>query len=313
MKKRHVITYIVVMCVLLCTSVYATISGDINLSVNSDKKSLYAGDEFSVTLSLKDLETDGGINAIEGYIDIDENIIEDLTIDSIVTENGKVKINDDNILNVYSADNNNANSDEGIVFNTDPVSGRGDYKIVINLSKKITSDVDLVTVNFKIKSDVMPSTYERAVTYKTFKVFSEDSKEREELSSQAVKVIVSERKQNDDDKNTNNNVNNAQDNNNNNNNNNKNDVNNVPNNQNKNNVVNNTPANNTNGVPKNNTTNKPNSNNNQGGPIRNVSDNTVSETNLPNTGYKLILIPVVLIAILGLVFYKKYSKYNKFD
>lgn len=318
MKKRQIIIYMVVLCLLFCTSVYATIGGKLGFSIKTENEAVYPGDELLVTVSLKELEAEGGLNAIEGYIDINKNIIEPLTIDSIVTENGKVTINEKNILNVYSADKAN-NVDEGIIFNTEPVSGKGDYRIVINLANKITTDTDLVTIKFRVKSDVAPGNYENAITYKTFKIFSEASNEKEELSSQEIRVVVSE-KANDRNEvnNTNNNTNNNQSNNTN--------TNNVIN-QIKNNTVNNTQNVSKNLVNnnqvKNNTVNKnesvvgndKNNTNNQtpSGTTQNKPDNTVANTDLPKTGYKLLLIPVIIIAIGGLVFYKKYSKYNKFN
>ena len=63
------------------------------------------------------------------------------------------------------------------------------------------------------------------------------------------------------------------------------------------------------------TTGNANSNRNQAGQTgvtngNTPSDNTTSNTPLPNTGYRVILIPVIALAIVGIVFYKKYSKYN---
>ena len=127
MKKRQIVIYMFVIFVLLCTSVYATISGEINVSAS--KETLKKGEEFTVTLSLSNLKADNGIDAIEGYIDIDKNILNNLTVSSINTVDGNVKINEDNILKVYDASDVNAsNTDTGIVFNTNPVSGKGDYR-----------------------------------------------------------------------------------------------------------------------------------------------------------------------------------------
>jgi hypothetical protein len=302
MKKKQVVIYVVVMLVaLLCTSSYATISGDIDLSVKAESSTLYAGDEFSITLSLKDMETTEGISAVEGFIDVNEDVFEDLTIESIVTTEGKVAINDDNVLTVYDADDTNTNINEGIIFNTDPVSKTGDYKLVFNFAKEITDEnLDLITINFKIKEDAEPGEYKSAITYKLFKVFSDDASEKEELSLKAVTVIVSAPVEEPSNGSTNNTTNNT--------------VNNTANNT-TNNVTNNT-SNNTSNNTTNNTTGTSNNKNqasSSSATTNNVVDNTVSKTKLPNTGYRLILIPVIVVAILGLVFYKKYTKYNKYN
>lgn len=325
MKKRQVVLYIVVMIMLLATSVYATISGKLGLKVNTSG-SLYAGDQFSVTLSLSDLESQSGIKALEGYIDIDESVLEDLTIDSIVTQNGKVVVNQDNILDVYDAVDSGTNADAGVIFNNSPVSGKGDYKIVVNFAKPLTADTDVITINFKIKSDIEPGRYSGAISYKTFKIFADETEGKEEFESKSIAIVVSDK--NSDDNTTNNTVTDNNTTNNTNNNTNKNEINNTTNNIN-NNTTNNTIKNTVNNIV-NNTTNKTENNvkndvkNNTGkGSTNNTSnnilnnktsnkiDNTTAKTNLPKTGYRIVLIPVIIIAVLGLVFYRKYKKYDR--
>lgn len=311
MKKRQIVLYIVVMIMLITTSVYATISADLNLKAVVDGNMIYQGSEFSVTLNLKDLKTDGPIKAIEGYIDIDEEVIAPLTVESIVTdEDGKVKIDEKNILTVFDAKNISSNSDTGIIFNTDPVSDNGDYKIVINFANPIEKDTDLVTLKFKVKDDATVGDHSSAVVYKIFKLFSEDAQEKQELNQKSLKVTIDAKKD---------------------------DVNNVPENKPENqpenvpqNVPENKPENKPENVPENKPENKPenqpqsnqdqNKNQNQkptdqGSNDKNSNgnkDNTVSPTNLPKTGYKMMLIPIAVIAGLGFVFYKKYSKYNNY-
>ena len=95
-----------------------------------------------------------------------------MTVKSIVTEqDGKVKINDKNVLEVYDAKNISSNSDTGVIFNDNPVSKSGDYKIVINFADAVSKDTDLIDLKFKIKDDVKPDRYEQVMTYKLFKIF----------------------------------------------------------------------------------------------------------------------------------------------
>jgi hypothetical protein len=314
MKKRQVVMYIVVALILMCTSVYATVTGTLGYEVNP-KTSLYAGDVFTITLKLSNVDSEDGINTVEGYIDIDENVLEPLTVSSIVTdEDGNVKINDDNILKVYDASDENLSSKEGIIFNSQVTGGDSDYKIVMDFPTEITSTVEqLLTIKFKIKSDVEAGTYNDIIKYKTFTLFSKDAVAKKEVESQSLSIKVSSKVENNVENNTVNNVvanntaNNA--------------VNNIANN-----VVNNAASNNTakntvNNTVKNNTTNnvvtnnasdKANtSNTNKTSVVNNAVDTTKSTTSLPNTGYRLILLPIIIVAILGLVFYKKYAKYNK--
>lgn len=310
MKKRQIILYMAVMLILLTTSVYATISGELGFKVTTKSNAIYPGDEFSITVSLKDLQTTGKIKAVEGYIDINEEILENLTVENIETNSdGKVEVDDDNILTVYDSTELSTSSETGIIFNTDPASEEGDYRVVINFANPIDEDTDLITLNFKVKEDAKPGEYSSAIVYKIFKVFSEDAKEKQELTSKGIKVIINRAGE------VSNNTAIGEDN-----------------------RVDNTPENVPENRPENGTTNRaenrpenraetpeqnlarnenqqqqPQQSQNQGGTgtqSGGQTDGTVSPSNLPKAGYKLILIPIIAVAILGYVFYKKYSKYN---
>ena len=155
MKKIQVMLSSVIILMLLSTSVFAaTITGNINLTASDT--SVSAGDEFTVTLSLEDISTISGVDSINGYININEDVIEELTVDNIVTnENGEVEIDSRNVLPLYDAlDSGASSSDEGVTFNTNPSSGNGDYRLVIDLANAITADTDLITITFKVRDDV---------------------------------------------------------------------------------------------------------------------------------------------------------------
>ena len=311
MKKRQVVLYVFVMLILLTTSVYATVKAELEFVVknNYNNTLFYAGDEFTLTIGLKNVEASLGIKSIEGYIDIDENVFEDLTLESIVTDtNGKVQIGN-NALQVYDANNISSNTDKGIIFNTHPVSGKGDYKIVINLENPISTNTDLVTLKFKIKN-VAAGSYSAVMSYKLFTVFSTDTGEKAELEEHSYGIDITERPASGTDNNSNN-TNQAA------NNTVANNTVNTPTNNTTNNIVNNTAkdakntVNNTAAKDTNHKVNTADSSNKSAEKL-NRQDNTVSPTNSPKTGYRIILIPIIAMVILGFVFYKKYSKYNNY-
>lgn len=307
MEKRQVVLYIFLMLMLLCTSVYATISGSINVTPSTTSE-LSAGDEFTVTLSLDDISATDGITSVNGYIDIDENVLEDLTVSSIVTNSdGAVEIDSNNILTVYDASDSEASSaDTGITFNTNPTSGNGDYRLVIDFANAITSDTDLVTIKFVVKSDVEDGTYEDAISYKLFKIYS-GTTDKADVVSQTLDVVVGESTNTDD--NTNNATNNT---NNNSSNNAANNASNNASNNTSNNVSNNSSNNSSNKSSNNTSNNTANNSSTSGSTNTNSSvDNTTASGTLPNTGYRYIVLPIIVIAIAGFVFYKKYKKYNK--
>ena len=63
MNKKKVVLYIFLIFALLCTSVYATISGDI--SISASKTTVSPGEELSVTLKITDVTFKGGIDSKE--------------------------------------------------------------------------------------------------------------------------------------------------------------------------------------------------------------------------------------------------------
>ena len=308
MKKRQVVISVVIMLMLLCTSVYATISGNISLT-SSAKDSISAGDEFTVTLSLNNIEGNSGVTSISGYINVNENIFEKLTVDSIVTNSeGKVEINSKNVLDVYDSNDEEAsNADTGITFNSNPVSGNGDYRLVIDLENALTSDTDLVTITFKVKDNVAEGNYEDAISYTLFKIYS-GTTDKADVISQSLDVNIGNEVIPDD---PDNNPENVPDNR---------PENNVDNNIDEgNNINNNINDNNSNNIQDdNNNDDKNNSNpidNNQdqdGLGTNNGEDNTIAPGRLPNTGYKIIILPIIVLLVAGFIFYKKYDKYSKF-
>lgn len=308
MKKRQVVISVVIMLMLLCTSVYATISGNISLT-SSAKDSISAGDEFTVTLSLNNIEGNSGVTSISGYINVNENIFEKLTVDSIVTNSeGKVEINSNNVLDVYDSNDEEASSaDTGITFNSNPVSGNGDYRLVIDLENALTSDTDLVTITFKVKDNVAEGNYEDAISYTLFKIYS-GTTDKADVISQSLDVNIGNEVIPDD---PDNNPENVPDNR---------PENNVDNNIDEgNNINNNINDNNSNNIQDdNNNDDKNNSNpidNNQGQDglgTNNGEDNTIAPGRLPNTGYKIIILPIIVLLVAGFIFYKKYDKYSKF-
>ena len=313
MNKKKVVLYIFLTFALLCTSVYATISGDIRLIASKD--TIKAGEEIDVTLKISDVTLQAGIDSVEGYINIDENILEDLTLDSIVTENGKVVIGN-NTLSVYNSNTNGALPTKGVFFNDNPVSGKGDYRLVINLTNAIPNDTELVTLKFKVKDEVEEGTYVNAISYDLFVLFNEDVDKTEKISK-SLNVVVEAKPEIIENETTNtveNEVENEV----------KNEVKNEIKNEVKNEVKNEEKKEVKNEVKnqiKNETKNevKNTIKNTVKNDAKNVAknnvvsvnkDNTVSTNRLPDTGYRIIIVPIIVVAVIGLVFYSKYNKYN---
>lgn len=177
MKKKSIAVLSLLIIMLLCSSVYAAFDADFQLAY--DKKEVKAGDTITVTLKVLNITgTDKGVENIEGYINVDENIIEPVTSKCIKTdENGKVvignmKLDLQDITNVTSA---NTVQENGVTFNSKPLSGN-DAKFIIDLPTPIKTDTDTLVMNFKVKSDATVGTVSKAIKYDMLVMYSGEEK-----------------------------------------------------------------------------------------------------------------------------------------
>lgn len=278
-KNKLILLQLFIAFTLICTSVYAAISTTIGVSI--DKSTIERGETVSVKLSLKDVDENQKVTSVEGYVNYNKDVIEPITVDSIEKdEENNVKIGNETLV-VEDLTNANANdissSSAYIGFNGDPES-ENDSKIVIDFNNGITEDTDLITINFKVKSDATVGEIKDAISYSMF-VTTAGSEQSEEITKN-INLTVKQVTENpgDEDKNDSKNENKADD-----------DDKNENKNENKNTNTN---------------TNK-NVNNN---PNTNTKDNTVAGTKIPAAGAKVIILPVIILIVLAYVSYNKYMK-----
>lgn len=277
MKNKLIILQVFVAVVLVCTSVYAAVQT--TLAVKVSNSTLYRGDTFEATLSLKDVKNNEKITGIEGYLKYDKNILEKVTFDSIVKDNdNKVKIGDET-LTVENLQEDISASGAFVGFNGEPSTGKGDAKLLIDFNNALTKDTDLITIKFKIKSDAQIGEVKDVIKFTGFTITTESGKS-DEIGIN-VNLAVKEKPANN---NNNQNQDNDQDND-------KKEENKVDQNA-------------VGKVNSNTNTNKTNNAVNN----TNTSDNTVSGTKLPATGAKIFIIPVVVLIALAYISYNKYVR-----
>lgn len=316
MKKKNkliLIQTLIAIVILITTTVYAAISVKLELSVSNSK--LAPGDEVTVKLSIKDIQvSDEGITNIDGYINYDKNIIEPLTVNSIVRDSdgrvtiGNNKLSVEDLTGATSV--NTGDNTTGIVFNGKPASNN-DCRLLIGLATPIKEDTDLITIKFKIKQNATLGEFENAIKYDMFVITA--GEEKTPAISEAVTLTV--------DKVTNpkpeNNVENET----------KNEVENEIKNEVKNEIKNETKnevKNEVKNETKNNVSNKPNSNTSVNNTSKNTSNNTsntnknnvVNNTNkvdnsalvgkLPKAGSRIMILPIVAVIILAYISYNRY-------
>ena len=305
-KTKLILLQLFIAFVLISTSVYATVTTTIALSLS--EATAFRGDTIEVTLSLKDVEADKEIQSVARYINYNKDVIEAITVDSIKKSNtNKVTIGNEE-LNVEDLTNANVNeiptTKAYIAFNGNPTSDN-DSRIVIDFKDGITTDEDLLTINFKVKETATIGEVEKAISYSMF-VITAGSEESEEITKD-IKLTVkavdagdnegnntnNEAKNENENENVNTNTNNA----------------NTTENKTKNETNTNTnKAGNTNTNKATNTNTNKNVNSNNS--VNNTSDNTVSSVKIPAAGAKVILIPAIILIILAYVSYNRYMKYK---
>ena len=298
-KTKLILLQLFIAFVLISTSVYATVTTTIALSLN--EATVFRGDTIDITLSLENVEEDKEIQSVAGYINYDEDVIEAITVDSIKkSDTNKVTIGNE-ILNVEDLTDANINTipttSAYVAFNGNPTSGN-DSRIVIDFKDGITTDEELLTISFKVKETATIGEVEKAISYSMF-VVTAGSEESEEITKD-IKLTVNP-------------VNAGEENGNNTNNENKNEnvnTNNNTNNENKNVNNTNTNKNTNNDAGKNTNKNASNTNKAANNSVNNTADNTVSSVKIPAAGAKVILIPAIILIVLAYVNYNRYMKYK---
>ena len=300
MKKKLLLLYVFIAFVVLCSNVYAVITMDLSLITNNTK--VEPGSDLLVTVNLKNLSD--AISSVEGYINVDENVIKDITKDIIVDTDGKINITSGNVVTnklTYAFNPSTTDADYDVIFNTNKKNiENNDCFFVMDLNKDVESSADILNLKFKVKDNATITEVKEAVKVDCVVAYSADESDKsEEISATLdIKVVgdVNESENQANNANENTNTNNT----------NKNTNNNTNTNNTNKNANNNTNTNNTNK----NTNNNTNTNNANKNTNTNANDATVSGTKIPAAGAKVIVLPIVIFAILAYVSYNRYIKYK---
>lgn len=278
MKNKLILLQIFIVMILICTSVYAAVQATVGVKVSSS--TLSRGDTFQATITLSDVQSGEKITGVEGYLIYDKDILEKVTVDNILKDSdNKVKIGNDT-LPVEDMQKNPTDTGAFVGFNGEPTSGKGDAKILIDFNNAITKDTDLITFEFKIKSDAKIGDIKDVIKFSEFTIAVEGGNPNDITTiTRSINLTIKEKNNNNQDQNQDQDKDKDQ---------NKNTENKSENPVGK---VNNT-----------NTNNKANNTSNTN------TDNTVSGTKLPATGAKIFIIPAIVLIILAYVSYNRYIR-----
>lgn len=278
MKNKLILLQIFIVMILICTSVYAAVQATVGVKVSSS--TLSRGDTFQATITLSDVQSGEKITGVEGYLIYDKDILEKVTVDNILKDSdNKVKIGNDT-LPVEDMQKNPTDTGAFVGFNGEPTSGKGDAKILIDFNNAITKDTDLITFEFKIKSDAKIGDIKDVIKFSEFTIAVEGGNPNDITTiTRSINLTIKEKNNNNQNQNQNQDKDKDQ---------NKNTENKSENPVGK---VNNT-----------NTNNKANNTSNTN------TDNTVSGTKLPATGAKIFIIPAIVLIVLAYVSYNRYIR-----
>lgn len=276
MKNKLIVLQIFIVMILICTSVYAAVQATVGVKVSSS--TLSRGDTFQATITLSDVQSGEKITGVEGYLIYDKDILEKVTVDNILKDSdNKVKIGNDT-LPVEDMQKNPTDTGAFVGFNGEPTSGKGDAKILIDFNNAITKDTDLITFEFKIKSDAKIGDIKDVIKFSEFTIAVEGGNPNDITTiTRSINLTIKEKNNNnqnqnqDKDKDQNKNTENKSEN----------------------------PVGKVNNT---NTNNKANNTSNTN------TDNTVSGTKLPATGAKIFIIPAIVLIVLAYVSYNRYIR-----
>ena len=308
MKKKILLAlYIIIAFVVLCSNVYATVTTD--LSLTRDKDKVKAGEDVIVSVNLRNISSK--IASVTGYIDVDENVLNGISEDMIVKNNGKVEVvsggNTQELTYAYAP---TEPTDVDIIFNTNSEATEGhDIFFTEDFKTDLTADSVILKLKVTVKHNVSNGDLERAVKIvdlvaeSTTTVSGTTTSDKSDKLSADVTITVDNTvpidptpANNTQNQNTNTNTNSGSQNTNTNTNTNKNTNTNTNTNTNKNTNTNT----NTNTNKNTNTNSNTNAN----------TDNTVAGNRIPATGAGSIIIPGLVLCLLGFVSYKKYMNYR---
>lgn len=325
-KKKLIVLKIFVAIILVCSSVYATLSTTINVTTSNQRVS--KGDVVTVKLSLANVDSSKPVESVEGYINYNTDVIEALSANSIRKNNNTITIGNQTLP---FEDLTNANASRVpetsayVAFNGSPASNNNS-KIVIDFKDPITSDVDLLNIDFKVKSDATTGEIENAISYAMFLITS-GSDQTEEITKN-ITLTITERSSDDnnnENKNDNNNGNTNKDNTNANSNKDNTNANSNKDNTNANSNKGNTNANsnkdntnangnkgNTNANSNKGNTNANGNSNKSGGAAASTNNSGSGTANkaLPAAGSKLFILPMFGLLAIAYIFYNKYMRYE---
>ena len=164
MKRKLLIVYVFIAFVLVCTNVYAALTMDLSLVPESEK--VKQGSDLVVAVKLNNVS--GPVSSIEGYINVDENVLEPISESMIKGDKIEIKADGKKVSDLdYVFNPQNTDSDYDVVFNTKKENiENNDCFFIMDLRKDIKGNCDIMTLNFKVKDNATVAQATQAVKFR---------------------------------------------------------------------------------------------------------------------------------------------------
>ncbi len=194
MKRKiyNLIVFLLVLAILTC-NVYAAVSATIK--VTATKTQLKKGEDFKVTLSLDNVDSNKSVTSVVGYINVNTSVLEKVKFEDINKDgDGTVTIGNEKLIVEDLTDKSSSDIPDTVYcvsFNGHPVSGN-QSKLLIDMKNGLTSNSNLVTIDFHVKDDADVGTFEDAISYKMFVVTEGDEVTPEPGITKNIGIEVSE-------------------------------------------------------------------------------------------------------------------------
>ena len=163
-RRVTVINIIIITILMLGTMVEAESGSSFKATVSSTKTSVKSGEEITITVSVSDIQMgEKGINTLEGTLQYDKDIFEEIKSSNIQSQNNWT-----------------------ITYNDESSTLNGKF-LAVNLSEGIKENTDIFSIKFKVKKDITES----KTTQITFNnVTSNDGKDLVNIGTKSVNIKI---------------------------------------------------------------------------------------------------------------------------
>lgn len=159
MKKKELLTLLIVLLFIIICPHIVCAKG---IEMNTDKTEIKAGDIVTITIKIKDVGIDEGINSIQGHLIYNKDDWEQVSVEDIKSKNNW-----------------------SIIYNNEETESEGKF-ILINFGLGETEEQELVEIKLKSKAKIISKKSE----IKLSELYTTDGEKMIEIEDQVKKIDI---------------------------------------------------------------------------------------------------------------------------